>query len=116
MRHLPSLLLLPVLFAASAIAAEALSNKAMDKAYVPETTPCLPRKDKPLPKDCEAQQTPTGSLTDKALRNAEQQNTNQSLNNPLLNNPDALPPPSQLPPPPLTPVQQEFINQLHSHP
>ncbi len=92
-------------------AAEALNNKAMDSAYIPEAARCLPGKDKSCP-----QQTPTRSLTDKALRDAEQQNTQQQLNNPNLNNPDALPPPLQLPPPELSPQQQQLIEQIRHLP
>lgn len=114
-RHFPASLLLALCLGAPAHAAEALGNKALDKAYIPESTPCVPDKNKQLPKGCE-QITPTRSLTDKALRDAEQQNIQQQLNNPNLNNPDVLPPPSQLPPPPLTPAQQNFIDQLHGHP
>jgi hypothetical protein len=116
MRHLLTLLLLPTLFTTSASAAEALSNKALDKTYMPDSTPCLPGKDQTLPKGCTEPHSPTRSLTDQALHDAEQQNIQQRLGNPNLDNPDTLPPPSQLPPPELSPRQQQLIEQIRHLP
>ncbi len=109
----PALFLL-LAMALPAGAAETLNSKAMDRAYIPETTPCL--RDKTRTRDRDCGQTPTSSLTDKALRDAEQQNTQQQLNNPQLNNPDVQVPPPQLPPPELSPRQQQIIDEIRHLP
>lgn len=115
----PFLALAPALLAASLLtlpaqAAEALNNKAMERAYIPQTTPCLPDKTKAKKSTCIS--SPTGSLEDKTLRDAEQQNVRQQLGNPNLNNPDALPPPSQLLPPEFSPERQQLIEQIRHLP
>lgn len=97
-----------------AVAAEALNNKALERTYIPETTPCLPDKTKAKGNTCK--DAPVGALEEKVLRDAEQQNVQQQLQNPNLNNPDALPPPSQLPPPELSPQQQQIIDQIRHLP
>ncbi|MDQ8036294.1 MAG: hypothetical protein REI12_02660 [Pedobacter sp.] len=106
------LFLASALLTLPAVGAEALNNKALERTYIPETTPCLP--DKAKNKDCN--KAPVGALEDKVLRDAEQQNVQQQLQNPNLNNPDALPPPSQLPPPALSPQQQQMIDQIRHLP
>lgn len=111
---LASTLLTPNLLTVPAQAAETLNNKTMDQTYIPETTPCLPDKDKNTGRGCN--DAPVGALEDKVLRDAEQQNAQQQLNNPNLNNPDALPPPSQLPPPEFSPQQQQLIEQIRHLP
>lgn len=104
-------LLLSSVLPATAIAAEALNNTKLENAYIPDGTACLPGKDKKLPKGCE---TRSGSqaVTDKALRDAEQQNVNQALGNPQRNNPDIPAQPVQLPPP--TIQQQNLLHYLES--
>lgn len=104
-------ILLPTVFQA-AQAAEALNNKAMERTYIPESTPCLP--DKAKPRDCA--KPAVGSLEDQTLRDAEQQNVRQQLGNPNLNNPDTLPPPTQLPPPDFLPERQQLIEQIRHLP
>lgn len=103
-RLILSLLLLP----ATAMAAETLSNAKLESAYTPEAPACLPGKDKKLPKACEAG---SRSVTDKALRDAEQQNTSNILNNPQLSHPDLLPQPTEQPTPTLR--QQDLERQLN---
>ncbi|MGH8491705.1 MAG: hypothetical protein ACRERR_01165 [Moraxellaceae bacterium] len=110
------LFLTSALLALPALAAEALNNKAMDRAYIPETTPCLPDKDKDKNKRKGCESAAIGALEEKTLRDAEQQNVRQQLGNPNLNNPDALPPPAQLPPPELSPERQQLIEQIRHLP
>lgn len=105
MRHL---ILALLLLSATTMAAETLSNAKLENTYIPGSGDCQPSKGKKLPKSCK---TRSGSrvVTDKALRDAEQQNTNQALGNPQRNNPDITPLPTQLPPPT---VQQQNLQHL----
>lgn len=111
-RTTPFIALAAALLSLPVQAAEVLNNNAMERTYIPEASPCLPDKTKKT--DCK--DSPIGSLEDKTLRDAEQQNIRQQLVNPNLNNPDALPPPSQLPPQELTPSQQQLIEQIRQLP
>ncbi len=90
-RTTPFLALAAALLSLPVQAAEVLNNNAMERTYIPEASPCLPDKTKAKKTDCKDR--PIGSLEDKTLRDAEQQNIRQQLGNPNLNNPDALPPP-----------------------
>lgn len=112
MRHLTRLTpLILLLLPLPLLAAQALSNSSMEKAYVPETVPCVTEKGKTPRKGCEP--SPTKSLTDKALRDAEQQGSQLPLNNPQINNPGIIPPPRELTPPPPEiplPLQNELLH------
>lgn len=87
-----------LLLSATTMAAETLSNSKLESAYTPEEPACLASKGKKLPKNCDAA---SGSrvITDKALRDAEQQNTNNALGNPQLNNPAIILQPTEIPAP-----------------
>lgn len=91
------------------MAAEPLSNAGMAKTYVPGTTPCLTQKGKNK-KGCDP--SATRAVTDKAVRDAQQQGVNLPLTNPQLNNPDIQPVPHELPPPPPREIPQPLMDQM----
>lgn len=107
MHYFITTLLIASLLPSISMAAEALNNTKLENTYIPEARACEPGKDKKSPKGCTP---PSGSraITDKALRDAEQQNTNQVLGNPQHNNPGIMLQPTPLPPPT---IQQQ--NPLH---
>lgn len=112
----PFIFMLSILLLASAIptttmAAEALNNSKLENAYIPEAKPCLPGKNKKHAEGC-SERSGSQAVTDKALRDAEQQNTRQLLNNPQINNPDLLPPPPELPPPSIQ--QQNLLRHMEN--
>ena len=112
-----TLLLCVLLPRDAAQAAEALNNKAMERSYIPESTPCLPDKTNAKQTKKSACESPlTSSLEDKTLRDAEQQNVRQQLGNPNLNNPDIQSPPPQLPPPEFSPERQQLMEQIRHLP
>lgn len=97
-----------LLLSATTMAAETLNNAKLESAYTPEAPACLPSPGKKLPKACEAG---SRAVTDKALRDAEQQNLSNSLNNPQLNNPGTISQPTEQPAPTL---RQQDLQRLQN--
>jgi hypothetical protein len=92
------------------LAAEPLSNAGMAKTYVPGSTPCLTQKGKANKKGCDP--SATRAVTDKAVRDAQQQGANLPLTNPQITNPDLQQVPRELPPPPPREIPQPLMDQM----